>query len=136
IDLALPRRDAKALAPGADVGGVHRAMRKPAGAAVIVPSPERGVLHLELHGPAQALACNNRAAREFPGFHLVPRCRRAAMARSGSGTVLQQLQSLNSAQLRVVVPSDSCRGCCATEDTRPEPRDSCNAAKQRARVTV
>src|SRR5215467_9253824 len=69
VDLALPRRDAKALAPGADVGGVHGAMRKPAGAAVVVPSPERRVLHLKLHGPAQALACNNRAVREFPGFH-------------------------------------------------------------------
>src|SRR5262249_19968948 len=69
VDLALPRRDAKALAPGADVGGVHGAMRKPAGAAVIVPSPERGVLHFELHGPAQALACDNRGAGEFPGFH-------------------------------------------------------------------
>src|SRR5262249_10824255 len=57
VALAAPRRDAKALAPGADVGGIHGAMRKPAGAAVIVPSPERGVLHLELHGPAQALAC-------------------------------------------------------------------------------
>jgi hypothetical protein len=68
-DLAFPRRDAKALAPGADVGRVHRAMRKPAGAAVIVPSPERGVLHLELHGPAQALAGDSRAARKPPGFH-------------------------------------------------------------------
>src|SRR6516225_7591495 len=72
VDLALSRRDAKALAPGADVGGVHGAMRKPAGAAVIVPSPERGVLHLKLHGPAQALAYDNRAAREFPGFHWTP----------------------------------------------------------------
>src|SRR5262249_16347315 len=69
LDLALPRRDAKALAPGVNVGGVHGAMRKPASPAVIVPSPERGVLHLELHGPAQALACDNGAAREFPGFH-------------------------------------------------------------------
>jgi hypothetical protein len=44
-------------------------MRKPAGAAVIVPGPEGGVLHLELHGPAQALASDYSAAREFPGFH-------------------------------------------------------------------
>src|SRR5262249_7348843 len=69
VDLALPDRNAKAPAPGADVGRVHGAMRNPAGATVIVPSPERGVLHLELHSPAQALAGDNRAAREFPGFH-------------------------------------------------------------------
>ena len=69
IDLELSCRDAKALAPGADVGRVHGAMRKPAGAAVIVPSPERGVFHLELHGPAQALAGDGRSARKLPGFH-------------------------------------------------------------------
>src|SRR5215831_11778367 len=84
VDLALSRRDAKALAPGADVGGVHSAMRKPAGAAVVVPSPERGVFHLELHGPAQALARNNRAAREFPGFHRMGASwRRAARVSAG-----------------------------------------------------
>jgi hypothetical protein len=38
-------------------------MGKPAGAAVIVPSPERRVFHLELHSPAQALAGDSRAAR-------------------------------------------------------------------------
>src|SRR5262249_53565476 len=68
-DVALPRRDAKAFTPSTDVGRVHGPMRKPAGATVIVPSPERGVLHLELHDPAQALAGDNGAAREFPRFH-------------------------------------------------------------------
>ena len=68
-DVAFPGRDAKALAPGADIGRVHGAVRKPAGAAVIVPRPERRVLHLELHGPAQALAGGNRVAGKFPGFH-------------------------------------------------------------------
>src|SRR5262249_24068527 len=71
VDLALPPGDAKALAPGADVGGVYGDMHKPAGAAVIVPSPERRELHLELHGPAKALARDNRTAREFPGFHRI-----------------------------------------------------------------
>src|SRR5215468_2871626 len=69
VDLTLPRRDAKALTPGADVGRVHGAMRKPAGAAVIVPSPESGVLHLELHGPAQALAGDSGGARKLAGLH-------------------------------------------------------------------
>jgi hypothetical protein len=69
VDLALPSRDAKALSPGADVGRVHGAMRKPAGAAVIVPSPERGVLHLELHDPAQALTGDSRGLSKARGFY-------------------------------------------------------------------
>ena len=76
VDLALPRRDAKALAPRADVGRIHGAMRKPAGATVIVPGPERGVLHLELHGPAQALP-GTAGRSKAPGFlDWVPRWRR------------------------------------------------------------
>jgi hypothetical protein len=43
-------------------------MRNPAGAAVIVPSPERRVFHLELHGPAQALTGDGRGTRKLAGF--------------------------------------------------------------------
>jgi hypothetical protein len=50
---------------------------------VIVPGPERGVLHLELHGPAQALAGDNRAAGEFPGLHRM----RASYERAKMGEV-------------------------------------------------
>jgi hypothetical protein len=42
---------------------------KPAGAAVIVPGPERGILHLELHSSAQTLAGDSGSARKLPGFH-------------------------------------------------------------------
>ena len=68
-------------------------MRKPAGAAVIVPSPERGVLHLELHGPAQALACDDRAAREFPGFHRM-RASLQSPAKVGSGSFASHIDNL------------------------------------------
>src|SRR5262245_31936375 len=44
-------------------------MRKSACATVIVPSPECWILHLERHSAAQALAGDNRAARQLPGFH-------------------------------------------------------------------
>src|SRR4030095_8916843 len=66
-------------------------MRKPGGAAVIVPSPERGVIHLELHGPAQALAGDDRVAREFPGYHRM----RASFEQSESvGQTLRPLGSI------------------------------------------
>jgi hypothetical protein len=62
---------------------------------VIVPSPECRVLHLELHGLAQALAGDNRAARESPGFHRM----RASLEQSES--VGQTLRPLGS----IVLPS-------------------------------
>src|SRR2546430_8161605 len=52
-----------------DIGGVSRAMRATARAAVIVPGPERRVIDLEAHGAAKALAGDGRCVGKRSSFH-------------------------------------------------------------------
>jgi len=55
-DLIVALCDAEAFAPNAHVGGVDGAMREPARARVIVASPERRIVDLELDCAAKAMA--------------------------------------------------------------------------------
>ena len=53
-DLPLAFLDADLAAPGADIGGVGRAMGAPAGGGMVVPGPEHRNVDFQHDGAAQA----------------------------------------------------------------------------------